>query len=49
MNDLVDEGRIVSGWRWTHDPRVARPFLSLVRRAQEQSIRSFDAWSVDTH
>ena len=47
MNDLVDEGRIVSGWRWTHDPRVARPFLSLVRRAQEQSIRSFDAADPD--
>ena len=21
------------GWKWTHDPRVARPFLRLVRRS----------------
>ena len=47
MNDLVDAGRTVSDWRWTHDPRIARPFLSLVRRANEESLKSFDVADAD--
>ena len=41
MNNLVDPGRSITDWRWTHDPRAARPFLSLVRRAKTESLRSF--------
>ena len=41
MNDLLDPDRQVSDWRWTHDPRVARPFLVLVRRASIASLKSF--------
>lgn len=31
---LVDEPSRSPGWRWTHDARVAQPFLRLVHRAQ---------------
>jgi AraC family transcriptional regulator len=41
MNDLVEPGRAITDWNWTHDPRVARPFLSLLRRAKSESLRSF--------
>ena len=47
MNDLVDSGRSVSDWRWTHDPRVARPFLALVGRAKADSLGSFDVADPD--
>lgn len=32
---LVDDPSRSAGWRWTHDTRVARPFLRLVHRASE--------------
>src|SRR5688572_14487115 len=47
MNDLVDPDRPVDDWRWTHDPRVARPFLSLVRRARVDSLRFFSVIDAD--
>jgi AraC family transcriptional regulator len=31
---LVDDPARSPGWRWTHDPAVAAPFLRLVRRGQ---------------
>jgi AraC family transcriptional regulator len=43
MNDLLDDGRRIDGWKWTHDPRIARPFLSLVRRARDHNLKSFAA------
>ena len=30
---LIDDAKRAESWRWTHDARVARPFLKLVRRA----------------
>lgn len=33
IGDLIDDPSRSPGWRWTHDPRVARPFLRLVRRS----------------
>ncbi|MGH7613629.1 MAG: helix-turn-helix transcriptional regulator [Gemmatimonadales bacterium] len=33
IGGLVDEPTRSPGWRWTHDARVARPFLRLVQRA----------------
>ena len=47
MNDLLDDNRRIDGWRWTHDPRIARPFLSLVRRASDYSLTSFSACDPD--
>jgi AraC-like DNA-binding protein len=47
MNDLLDGDRRIDGWKWTHDPRIARPFLSLVRRAKDQSLKSFAACDPD--
>jgi AraC-like DNA-binding protein len=47
MNDLLEPDRRVDDWRWTHDPRVARPFLSLVRRAKVDSLRFFDVDDAD--
>lgn len=32
LADLMDDPGRVVGWRWTQDPRVARPFLRLVER-----------------
>ncbi|MGQ0764465.1 MAG: helix-turn-helix transcriptional regulator [Gemmatimonadota bacterium] len=32
--DLADDSRTVPTWRWSHDPRVAGPFLRLVLRAR---------------
>lgn len=39
---LVDDPARSPGWRWTHDARVANPFLRLVHRAKG-GARSFDA------
>jgi len=47
MNDLLDDNRRIDGWKWTHDPRIARPFLSLVRRARDHSLTSFAACDPD--
>ena len=47
MNDFLEPDRSISDWRWTHDPRVARPFFALVRRAKESSLRSFPATDPD--
>jgi AraC family transcriptional regulator len=33
IGQLIDDSSRNPGWRWTHDVRVARPFLQLVRRA----------------
>lgn len=33
MEALIDDAGRFPGWRWTHDPLVAAPFLRLVRRA----------------
>ena len=41
MNDFLEPGRWINDWRWTHDPRIARPFLALLRRAKTSSLRSF--------
>jgi AraC family transcriptional regulator len=38
LGDLIDDPSRSSGWRWTHDPRVARPFLRLVRRAGGMAV-----------
>ena len=37
LEQLLDDPRRAHGWRWSHDPRVARPFLRLVRRANGAS------------
>jgi AraC family transcriptional regulator len=47
MNDLLDDDRRIDGWKWTHDPHIARPFLSLVRRARDHSVKSFAACDPD--
>jgi len=39
---LADEPSRSPGWRWTHDARVANPFLRLVRRANSGAC-AFDA------
>ena len=33
IGDLIGSPESSPGWKWTHDPRVARPFLRLVRRS----------------
>lgn len=33
IGDLLGSPASSPGWKWTHDPRVARPFLRLVRRS----------------
>jgi AraC family transcriptional regulator len=33
IGELLDDPARCPGWRWSHDPRVAAPFLRLVRRA----------------
>src|SRR5688572_1999047 len=33
IGNLIDDQSRFAGWRWTHDPLVAAPFLRLVRRA----------------
>jgi AraC family transcriptional regulator len=38
IGDLIDDPSRSPGWRWTHDPRVAGPFLRLVRRANGQRV-----------
>ena len=43
---LVDDPSRSSGWRWTHDDRVANPFLQLVRRANA-GVFSFDIGDPD--
>ena len=47
MNDLLDDDRRIDGWKWTHDPRIARPFLLLIRRAKEHCVKSFSAFDPD--
>ena len=47
INDLLDDRHRIDGWKWTHDPRIARPFLSLVRRARDHSQKSFAACDPD--
>jgi AraC family transcriptional regulator len=39
---LLDEPLRSSGWRWTHDSRVAAPFLRLVHRGKS-GVGAFDA------
>ena len=34
LDTLLDDPKRAIGWRWTHDPAVAAPFLRLVRRAE---------------
>jgi AraC family transcriptional regulator len=46
IGDLVGSPDTTPGWTWSHDPRVARPFLRLVRRAGGQSA-SFSATDPD--
>jgi AraC family transcriptional regulator len=33
IGDLLGTPGATPGWKWTHDPRVSRPFLRLVRRS----------------
>ena len=42
IGELIDDPSRSHGWRWTHDPRVANPFLRLVRRGAA-GVSSFDA------
>jgi AraC family transcriptional regulator len=42
IGTLVDDPGRSADWRWTHDARVANPFLRLVHRAKG-GVRSFDA------
>lgn len=35
---LVDDSKRAESWRWTHDARIARPFLRLVKRAKTHRI-----------
>jgi AraC family transcriptional regulator len=42
MGSLVDDPGRSPGWRWTHDARVANPFLRLVHRAKG-GVHSFAA------
>jgi AraC-like DNA-binding protein len=39
LGELLDDPARSPGWRWTHDPLVAAPFLRLVRRADGRSAR----------
>lgn len=43
VSALVDDPSRSAGWRWTHDARVANPFLRLVYRANSSGVRAFDA------
>ena len=47
FSDLVDEASRAESWRWTHDPRIAHPFLRLVARSSEKSFACDDADVVD--
>jgi AraC family transcriptional regulator len=49
MAALLDDMKRGQPWRWTHDARVARPFLRLVRRATlgARTIRSDDGDLID--
>jgi AraC family transcriptional regulator len=49
LGALLDDMKRGQSWRWTHDARVARPFLRLVHRATlgVKSIQSDDADLVD--
>ncbi len=44
---LIDDPSRAESWRWTHDARVASPFLRLVRRTQETGARKFDVADPD--
>lgn len=44
---LLDDPSRGESWKWTHDARVARPFLRLVQRAHESGARKFDATDPD--
>ena len=41
LTDLVDHPSRAESWKWTHDPRVAFPFLKLVARAAANRSTSF--------
>ncbi|MCU0636359.1 MAG: AraC family transcriptional regulator [Gemmatimonadaceae bacterium] len=49
LRDLIDTAATAPAWRWTHDPRVARPFLRLVARQHEgtRAVAPDDADVVD--
>jgi AraC family transcriptional regulator len=47
LGDLVDDPSRAFEWRWTHDPRVANPFLRLLRRAHTDGTVTFDTTDPD--
>ena len=47
LASLLDDASRAESWRWTHDPRVANPFLRLVKRARESGARAFDSADPD--
>jgi len=47
FSQLVEDHTRAFDWRWTHDPRVAKPFVRLVCRAYTEGVRSFDAHDPD--
>jgi AraC family transcriptional regulator len=47
LGDIVEERARSPEWRWTHDPRVANPFIRLASRAMVEGVSRFDASDAD--
>jgi AraC family transcriptional regulator len=47
LKSLVDDPARSVDWRWTHDPRIAQPFLRLVTRAHRDGAHTFHADDAD--
>ena len=47
LADLLDDRSRSNSWTWTHDARVANPFLRLVQRAHVSGARKFDCTDPD--
>ena len=47
LADLLDDKSRAVSWKWTHDPRVARPFLKLIRAIRERSVEAGDPLLLD--
>jgi AraC family transcriptional regulator len=47
LASLLDDPSRAESWRWTHDPRVANPFLRLIERAYADGARTFDSTDPD--
>jgi len=47
LSQLIDDPSRAAHWRWTHDLRVARPFLRLAHRAARGNVRGFASDDAD--